>query len=63
VSHELKTTVQRLYIETIHKLDAALQNVCANFMPEEYGKVGAPLPGPAAGPRCRAPLQGCPGKG
>ena len=39
VSHELKMTVQRLYIETISRLDMALQNVCANFVPEEYGKV------------------------
>lgn len=67
VSHELKMTVQRLYIETISRLDMALQNVCANFVPEEYGKVrgshpatylhmyGTPHAAPCTQPPCAVP--------
>ncbi len=39
VSAELKTVVQRLYYETLQRLDSALQNVCSSFTPEAYSKV------------------------
>lgn len=39
VAEELKGTVQRLYVDTLQRLDGALQNVCASFEPQEYSKV------------------------
>lgn len=39
VSQELAGTVQRLYYETLQRLDAALQQVCGEFDAEKYGKV------------------------
>lgn len=39
VSEELRGTVQRLYVETLTKLDTALTNNCGEFNPVEYSRI------------------------
>ncbi len=38
VSSELLTTVQRLYVDTLQKLDGALTAICGEFDPVRYSK-------------------------
>ncbi|GFR44590.1 hypothetical protein Agub_g5868 [Astrephomene gubernaculifera] len=39
VSSELRATVQRLYLDTLRRMDAALTNICAEFDPAKYTKI------------------------
>ncbi|GIL58297.1 hypothetical protein Vafri_13375 [Volvox africanus] len=39
VSGELRATVQRLYLDTLRRMDTALTNICAEFDPEKYAKL------------------------
>ena len=39
VSSELRATVQRLYVDTLRRMDGALTNICAEFDPDKYTKV------------------------
>ncbi|EFJ46296.1 hypothetical protein VOLCADRAFT_93432 [Volvox carteri f. nagariensis] len=39
VSAELRASVQRLYLDTLRRLDGALTNICAEFDPDKYTKL------------------------
>ncbi|MEW5316011.1 MAG: hypothetical protein WDW38_007404 [Sanguina aurantia] len=39
LSTELRATIQRLYVNTLSKLDGALTNICSEFDPDKYTKV------------------------
>ena len=39
VSAELHATVQRLYVETLGRLDNALTTICGHFDAQRYSKV------------------------
>ncbi|KXZ47615.1 hypothetical protein GPECTOR_34g774 [Gonium pectorale] len=39
VSSELRATVQRLYVDTLRRMDGALANICSEFDPDKYTKI------------------------
>ncbi|GLC36679.1 hypothetical protein PLESTB_000129400 [Pleodorina starrii] len=39
VCSELRVTVQRLYLDTLRRMDGALTNICAEFDPDKYTKI------------------------
>ncbi len=41
MSTELRATIQRLYVETLQRVDGALTAICSEFEPIRYSKAGS----------------------